>query len=124
MSDGKRVILVIDDDEDYLEGMRAILEGNGYEMLGATTAEEGIRLYRSGAPDLIIVDLMMEEVDAGTRCVRQLLALGNRAPVLMASSIGDNLSLTADYTELGLAGLFQKPVHPDTLLTVIRSKLG
>jgi hypothetical protein len=41
----------------------------------------------------------------------------------MISSAGDNLSLTTDYSALGLAGLFQKPVDPQVLLPVLKSKL-
>jgi FixJ family two-component response regulator len=71
----------------------------------------------------VIVDLMMEEVDAGTSFVRQLKVLGHDVPILMLSSVGDNLSMTTDYTSLGLAGLFQKPIDPDTLITVLKMKL-
>jgi len=41
----------------------------------------------------------------------------------MLSSVGDNLSMNTDYSQLGLAGVFQKPVDPETMLKVIRSKL-
>ncbi len=124
MQDGKPVILYIDDDQDFLDGMRAILEAHGYAMLEALSAESGLRLYKKEKPDLVLVDLMMEEVDAGTNLVRDFQALGSKVPILMISSVGDNLSLTTDYAELGLAGIFQKPVDPKTLLSVLKAKLG
>ena len=40
------------------------LEAAGYEMVEASSAEEGLRLFKSDPPDLVIVDLMMEEVDS------------------------------------------------------------
>lgn len=123
MQDGKPVILYVDDDQDFLDGMRVILEANDYVMLEATSAEEGLKVFRSGNPDLILVDLMMEEVDAGTGFVKDLRALGSPIPIIMISSAGDNLSLTTDYTQLGLAGLFQKPVDPEMLLTILNQKL-
>ena len=123
MQDGKPVILYIDDDQDFLDGMRAILEANGYVMIEALSAEDGLKVFRTGKPDLVLVDLMMEEVDAGTGFVKDLKALGINVPVIMISSAGDNLSLTTDYTQLGLAGLFQKPVDPDVLLTVLKQRL-
>ena len=86
MTDGKRVILYIDDDQDYLDMLRAILEDAGYEMLEARTAEEGLRLYASAHPDLVLVDLMMEEVDSGTSLVKDLRALGDPVPIVMISS--------------------------------------
>jgi CheY-like chemotaxis protein len=123
MQDGKYVILYVDDDPDFLFAVRKVLEANGYVMVEAATAEEGLKVYKQAQPDLIIVDLMMEEVDAGTNLVKELMALGNQAPVYMLSSIGDNLNLSTDYAQLGLAGVFQKPLDNDTLLTVLRQKL-
>jgi DNA-binding response OmpR family regulator len=123
MRDGKFVILYVDDDQDYLDAVRMILESNGYEMVEARTAEEGVRAFRSTLPDLVIVDLMMEEVDSGTTFVKELKALGSHIPVYMLSSVGDNLSMTADYTALGLDGVFQKPLDSRTLLTVLKAKL-
>ncbi len=123
MQDGKYVILCIDDDQDILEALRLVLEANGYMMLGATTAEEGLKICRETTPDLMIVDLMMEEVDAGTSFVKELKAMGSTAPIYMLSSVGDSLSISADYAELGLSGVFQKPIDPDTLLTILKRKL-
>ena len=124
MQDGKPVILYIDDDQDFLDGMRAILESAGYTMIEALSAEEGLKLFKKETPDLVLVDLMMEEVDAGTNVIKEFKVLGSDVPVIMISSVGDNLSLTTDYTELGLAGIFQKPVDPPTLLAVLKAKLG
>lgn len=123
MQDGKYVILCIDDDEDLLESLRIVLEANGYVMVGATTAEAGIKVCRKAAPDLIIVDLMMEEVDAGTNFVKELKATGSTVPIYMLSSVGDGLNISADYAELGLSGVFQKPIDPDALLTILKRKL-
>jgi DNA-binding response OmpR family regulator len=124
MKDGKPVILCVDDDQDLLDALRLVLEKNGYAMVEARSAEVGLRKYQEAAPDLIIIDLMMEEVDAGTSLVTELKALGNTRPVYMLSSVGDNLSETVSYSELGLAGVFQKPINNQQLLTVLKTKLG
>jgi len=123
MQDGKHVILCVDDDQDLLDAMRLVLEKNGYVMVEARSAELGLRKYKESNPDLIIVDLMMEEVDAGTSLVKELKAAGNTKPVYMLSSVGDNLNVTIDYAELGLAGVFQKPINNQQLLTVLKTKL-
>ena len=91
--------------------------------IGAASAEEGLHVYKEESPAAIIVDLMMEEVDAGTGFVKEIQLLGNTSPVFMLSSVGDNLSMTTDYSALGLAGVFQKPLSKQHLLTVLRSKL-
>jgi DNA-binding response OmpR family regulator len=123
MQNGRHVILAVDDDQDVLDALRMVLEANGYRMVEAHSAEEGLKAYRELAPDLLIVDLMMEEVDAGTALVKELRVLGNTAPVYMLSSVGDNLNANTDYAALGLSGVFQKPLNPTVLLTILRTKL-
>ncbi len=123
MQDGKHVILVIDDDPDIRYALRIVLEGNGYKVAEAATAEDGLKVYKQSNPDLLILDLMMEEVDAGVAFVKELKALGNQAPIYMLSSVGDDLTMSADYAELGLAGVFQKPLDNDTLLSILAMRL-
>jgi len=123
MKDGKHVILYVDDDQDLLDAMKLILEKHGYLLVQARTAEEGLKTYKQHQPDLVIVDLMMEEIDAGTSLVKELKALGNQVPIYMLSSMGDNLSATTDYSNLGLAGVFQKPIDNDELLRILKTKL-
>ena len=123
MRDGKHVILYVDDDPDFLESMRLVLEANGYEMVAAGSAEEGLRAYKDADPDLVIVDLMMEEVDAGVSFVKDLRAGGSTVPIYMLSSVGDSLSESTDYAALGLAGVLQKPVDTGALLKALQAKL-
>jgi DNA-binding response OmpR family regulator len=124
MKDGKHVILYIDDDQDYLDNMRLILEANGYIMEEAISAEEGLKAYKKVKPDFIIVDLMMEEVDAGASFVKELRLVRNEAPVYMLSSVGDSLSMNTDYSALGLDGVFQKPINAKVLLSTLKRKLA
>jgi DNA-binding response OmpR family regulator len=124
MQDGKHVILCIDDDEDILFALRSVLEANDYIFAEAPSAEDGVKVYKECTPDLVIVDLMMEEVDAGTGFVKELQALGNTAPVYMLSSVGDSLSMAADTSELGLAGVLQKPIDSEKLLGLLKAKLS
>jgi NAD-reducing hydrogenase large subunit len=84
---------------------------------------EGLRRYKESTPDFILIDLMMEEVDAGTNLAKELRALRNEAPVYMLSSVGDDMNLTIDSDEIGFDGVLQKPMDPDALIALIRSKL-
>jgi len=123
MKDGKYVILCIDDDEDVLFSLRTVLEKNGYEIAQAFSAEEGLKVYKKANPDFVIVDLMMESVDAGKNLVKEFKLLGNKAPIYMLSSVGDSLASNVDFSELGLMGVFQKPIDSNTLLTTLKTKL-
>lgn len=123
MHEGKHVILYVDDDPDYRYAMRQLLEANGMQMVEAADGEEGLRAYHDHKPDLILLDLMMEEIDAGVNLLRELRADGNKAPVYLISSVGDTMSMTTNAAELGFAGVFQKPVNPKALLAVLQSRL-
>ena len=124
MSDNKPLILCVDDDPDILDFLQLVLEAEGYAFAGAASAEEGLEVYKQISPDILIVDLMMEEVDAGTGFVKNLKLRRNEAPIFMLSSIGDSLSGMTDYVDLGLSGIFQKPLSRDHLLSVLRTTLA
>ncbi len=120
MKDEKHVILIIDDDQDFLVGMRAILEAAGYLVEEATSAAEGLEVFADTRPDLVIVDLMMEEIDAGTSFVKELRASGKNVPIYMYSSVGVHLDHSVDFSALGLSCVFQKPVDTDRLLETLQ----
>lgn len=123
MQDGKHVILCIDDDQDVLDFLKTVLESAEYKVLTATTGEEGVKVFQAAGPDLVIVDLMMEEVDAGANFVKELRAQGCKVPIYLLSSMGDDLNQITDYSALGLAGVLQKPLDSKKLLALLKAKL-
>jgi len=124
MKNGKNLILCVDDDQDFLDSMKIIIESGNYIVRTANSAEDGLKQYREARPDFVIVDLMMEEVDSGVNFVKEIRALGPTPPVYMLSSVGDGLTLSTDYSALGLAGVLQKPMNPQILLATLKAKLG
>jgi two-component system cell cycle response regulator len=123
MQDGKHVILCIDDDPDLLFSLRVVLEANNYIVATAETADAGIKAYRESKPDILIVDLMMEEIDTGLGLIKEIQSLGNKAPLYLLSSTGDYLQGVTDLSGLGVTGVFQKPLSPDFLLSLLQRKL-
>jgi DNA-binding response OmpR family regulator len=115
--------MVIDDDTDFLTAMRMVLESSGYDMDEAKSGEEGLKVYKKTNPDLVLVDLMMEEIDSGTTFVKELRLIGNKAPVYLLSAAGDEMADNVDYAQLGFAGVFQKPIQNERLLSVIKARL-
>lgn len=93
------------------------------DRIPAATADEALRHYHTESPDLLLVDLMMEEVDAGTALVTKLEALGNKAPVYRLSSVGEELSANVDREKLGLAGVFPKPINAKVPLRTLDTRL-
>lgn len=123
MKNGRHVVLCIDDDPDFLDSLRIVIESADYLMETAESAETGIKKFKEVNPDIIIVDLMMEEVDAGTSFVKEIKALGKTPPIFLLSSVGDSLSSNTDYTQLGIDGVFQKPIKPSSLLETLKMRL-
>ena len=64
----KKKILIIEDEPDAAEFLKMHLEKNGYDVLCAFDGKEGYRLARTRAPDLILLDLMLPEVDGFWVC--------------------------------------------------------
>jgi DNA-binding response OmpR family regulator len=123
MKNDKHVILCVDDDPDVLASLKVVLESDGYAVATAADGKAGVRAFRESRPDIVLLDLMMEEIDAGTRALKEMQAIDRRVPIYMLSSTGDYLQGATDTNELGLAGVFQKPVDPKILLGLLRAKL-
>lgn len=122
-STGKKTILAIDDDPDIRAALRIVLEAEGYSVGEAANGEEGLKIANRIQPDAIIIDLMMENVDSGTVISKKLKEAGYAGPIYMLSAAGDTVRYNLDARELGLAGIFQKPFDPKTLVTMLKVKL-
>lgn len=124
MKDGKHVILCVDDDIDMLDALKILIESNGYSVISASTAEEGLKKFKAEQPDMVIADLMMEEVDSGTGLAKDLKLAGCTVPVFLLSSVGNALRDNTNYADLSLTGVFQKPIQPQVLAATLKKELG
>jgi DNA-binding response OmpR family regulator len=68
MSELKRRILIVDDEDDLVVVLRLGLEHAGYEVSSAADGEEGLRRVHAAAPDLVVLDLMLPKVDGYKVC--------------------------------------------------------
>jgi len=118
-----KVILIIDDDPDFLSSLKVTLESAGYLVLVAGSGAEGSRLFMENSPDLIICDIMMEKIDTGIRFVREIREKNRKVPIYLLSDIGRLTAANLDIYELGANGTLQKPFDPDELLHVIKQNL-
>ncbi len=115
-------ILLVDDDPDFLDMHRAILQNHGYDVLTATSGQEGLERVRTEMPDLIILDLMMEKHDAGFSFSKSVKTdpLFRKIPILMVTSVaeatGFRFSLEEDGYWMKTDDFLDKPVMPEVLL--------
>ena len=123
MENTRKTILTIDDDPDIRAALRVVLESAGFSVGEAANGEEGLKVAQRIQPDAVIVDLMMETVDSGSSVAQQLKDSDFSGPIYMLSSAGDAVRYNVDARELGLAGIFQKPIDPDSLVNTLKRKL-
>lgn len=126
---GKRV-LIIDDDPDLVEAVSMLLEAEGMEPLAAYGGIEGLEKARSEGPDLIVLDVMMEDKDgfAVAKEVSKDQALRD-IPVIMLTAVADHAMDSSYAPHSAIKALevdewFDKPVDPAALVTRIKELVG
>ncbi|MBP7603205.1 MAG: response regulator [Spirochaetes bacterium] len=122
MADTK-LIFVIDDDPDILDSITAILTAEGFAVETATSGEDGIAKLSKIKPALILCDMMMERIDAGSKVAEEIKKSGTAVPVYLLSSIGAATASNVEIDRLGFDGVFQKPVAPAHLVSTIKKAL-
>ncbi|MCK4659195.1 MAG: response regulator [Phycisphaerae bacterium] len=131
MSD-KAKILIIDDDEDYRTSTRALLEGEGYEVLEADCGRKGLEAARGYMPDLIVLDIMMESPVEGYTVV-QALKFRNEygdleeIPIIMVSSVKQDpaslFPMAGDLAMITPDAYFTKPIDIQRFLPCVKRML-
>lgn len=117
-------ILVVDDDPDFVQATRLVLESQGMEVIAAANGDEALNRLQHSRPSLVIMDIMMHGILDGLNASWQIQAdpsLKN-VPILVVSSIADS-----DYAEMFPSeGHFpadrflSKPVAPDKLISEVK----
>ena len=121
-------ILLVDDDPDFVEATRAVLE-SAYQVVTARNGKEGLEKVESEGPDLILLDLMMPEKD-GFRLCKELKGNPKYAdiPVLVLTAISGEFTQTRYAVAMGLEleseDYVDKPIPPQELLERVRDHLG
>jgi DNA-binding NtrC family response regulator len=116
-----RTILIIDDDADFRDSLKIMLKSGGFRIVTAESAKAGALLVASEKPDLVLLDIVMEEVDAGFILAEQI---GKNVPILLLSSIGDASVKVFDANKLPVREVLQKPITPAVLLEKVNRHLA
>jgi DNA-binding response OmpR family regulator len=119
-------ILIVDDDPDMVEAGRYVLEKEGYTVASASNVESGLKALDETVPDLLILDVMMEEADDGLVFARQVRRRGLTTPILMLTSVNRamGLSIGKDDEMVPVDEFVEKPVDPAVLLAKVSALLA
>jgi len=119
------LIAVIDDDPDILEASTLVLNSKGYEVVTATNPKDGYDLITGKKPDLIILDVMMDEPDDGFFLAQKLRRENIRTPIIMYTSISKTIGMDYGSGELVPVDDFvEKPISPELLIQKVETLLN
>ena len=119
----RRVVLVVDDHQDNRRILRDLLASAGYDVIEATTGDDGVAMAKARTPDLILMDIQLPGIDGyeATRRIKADDAL-RRIPLIVVTSYalsGDDAKALA----AGADAYVAKPFSPRAMLAKIREYL-
>ncbi len=113
-------ILIVDDDKQLVAMLSTYLRGRGFDVVSAYDGESGCDLVRQTAPDAVVLDLMLPDLD-GLEVCRRIRAESN-VPIVMLTARGDEEDRIVGL-ELGADDYVPKPFNPRELLARLRAVL-
>jgi DNA-binding response OmpR family regulator len=119
-------ILIVDDDPDITFATELFLKKAQHDVLTASNRGDGMKAIEDGNPDLIILDVMMEQADDGIAMAQELRRQGCETPILMLTSVGKVTGFTYDEDQelVPVNAFFEKPIQPDLLLKKVNELLA
>ena len=118
-------ILIVDDDPDIVDSVKLILGAEGYQVASADNRADGMKAVETEKPDLIILDVMMEQPDDGFVAAQDLRRKGIKTPIMILTSIGQvtGYKYGKDSEMAPVDEFVTKPVAPSDLLAKVKSLL-
>lgn len=120
MSNNKYKILIVEDDRGIANFVQTVLEANGYQVLIADRCGQGILVFASHVPDLVILDLGLPDMD-GEEFIRQIRSIST-APIIVLSARSEE-SDKVTVLDMGANDYITKPFGTAELLARVRASL-
>jgi len=121
-------ILIVDDDPDFVEATRIVLEEHGHTTTSASSGDEALQLIRKDKPDLVVLDVIMSSILDGLNVSQELQQNPEYKdiPILMVTSIANTdyaaLFPTDEYVHIN--AFVTKPIAPDQLMEHVNRLMG
>ena len=116
----KTTILLVEDDPGISNMLKEYLESNDFRVFQAYDGEEGLSLFESARPDLVVLDVQLPKI-VGTEVCR-IIRRTSDVPIIMATGLGTDIDKIVGL-ELGADEYMVKPYHPRELLARVRNLL-
>ncbi len=119
-----KLIAIIDDDPDILDASSLVLKSKGYSVITANNPNDGYKIVKEKKPDLIILDVMMDEPDDGFFLAQKFRKEKIMTPILMYTSVSKAIGLDFGKSEMVPVDDFvEKPISPDELVHKVENLL-
>jgi CheY-like chemotaxis protein len=122
---GNPLVLLIDDDRDIHDAVRAMLRPLGCRLVGCWTGPSGLAELRRNHPDVLLLDIMLSEPNEGLSIAREIRddTTLRDIPIILISSIGKSIDSSILKGDLVNAYL-EKPLSADALQQAVRRAAG
>ncbi len=123
--DDKKKIMVVDDDNDFVESITMILESAGYNTITADSGERCLEILQYEKPDLIILDVMMETITEGFNIGYDIKSNPryDNIPIIMVSSIKDDKGFRVEKELAHADDFLDKPFDPEIFLDSVKKHI-
>ncbi len=122
-------ILVIDDDDDFVEATCLLLQAQGYSVSHAPNGQEGFKKAKEESPDLILLDMVMTYKTEGAETAKAFAddAAVHKIPVILITGARREhdlpFELKAETPALPVKAILEKPVKPELLLRMVKAHI-
>lgn len=118
-------ILLVDDDNDFVQINKTFLEREGHSVIAAYNPDEGMKMLKKEKPDLLILDVMMQEPDDGFAMAQKIRREKIQIPIIMLTSISKvtGQQYGKDDKMVPVDEFLEKPVAGDVLLKAVKKHL-
>jgi DNA-binding NtrC family response regulator len=117
-----KIIVHIDDDQDIRHAVRLVLSREGYTIHSFETVKEFMAAMNTLSPDLVLLDVMVEEDDAGLQAYDQLRTRYPQLPIILMTSLGE-MVLPHFAHSPELVWVLEKPVTPEKLISTVKARM-
>ncbi len=118
-------ILIVDDDPIMVDSAKLCLEKDGHDVMAAHNRADGMKAIEANMPDLLILDVMMEQPDDGIAMAQELKRSSFSKPILMLTSMGKVIGneYGKDEEVNPVDEFLEKPVKPAVLIEKVNGLL-
>jgi len=117
-------IAIIDDDPDIIDASSLVLTSKGHEVITANNPDDGYKIVKENSPDLIILDVMMNEPDDGFFLAQKFRKNNITTPIIMYTSVSKTTGIDYGVNEMVPVNEYvEKPISPSQLIEKVEKLL-